>query len=36
MVGGDAVFRTEAPFPVTLVPHWLTASWPWLRHIDGE
>lgn len=35
-VHGDAVFRTEAPFPVTLVPHWLTADGPWLRLIGGE
>lgn len=35
-VFGPDTFRTEAPFPVTLVPHWLVAAGPWKAHIGGE
>ncbi|MFC3995858.1 Uma2 family endonuclease [Nocardiopsis sediminis] len=35
VVGSD-VFETDAPFPVKLVPHWLTAGGPWMEHIGGE
>ncbi|NYH53338.1 hypothetical protein HNR06_002927 [Nocardiopsis arvandica] len=27
---------TDLPFPLRLMPHWLTASGPWRRHIGGE
>ena len=30
------VFATEAPFPLRLVPRWLTARGPWLARIGGE
>lgn len=33
---GEEVFATEHPFPVRLVPHWLTADGPWRTHIAGE
>ncbi|RNL82042.1 Uma2 family endonuclease [Halostreptopolyspora alba] len=32
---GETVFATEYPFPVRLVPHWLTADGPWRAHIAG-
>ncbi|MBB4929317.1 Uma2 family endonuclease [Lipingzhangella halophila] len=35
-VFGEAVFETDLPFPVRLVPHWLTADGPWREHIAGE
>ncbi|WP_017610731.1 Uma2 family endonuclease [Nocardiopsis xinjiangensis] len=35
-VHGDTLFGTDAPFPVSLVPHWLTADGPWLRHLGGD
>ncbi|MDA2812829.1 Uma2 family endonuclease [Nocardiopsis sp. RSe5-2] len=30
------VFETEVPFPLRLVPRWLTADGPWRRCIGGE
>lgn len=33
---GEEVFETDAPFPVKLVPHWLIADGPWMKHIGGE
>lgn len=33
---GREPFETDAPFPVKLVPHWLTADGPWKKHIGGE
>lgn len=30
------VFETEAPFPLRIVPRWLTAKGPWLSRIGGE
>ncbi|MEE2047919.1 Uma2 family endonuclease [Nocardiopsis tropica] len=35
-VHGEDVFETDLPFPVRLVPHWLTANGPWMEHIGGE
>ncbi|MBB6170022.1 Uma2 family endonuclease [Nocardiopsis mwathae] len=35
-VVGKKVFETDAPFPVKLVPHWLTAPGEWMDHIGGE
>lgn len=35
-VYGEDVFETEHPFPVRLVPHWLTASGPWRDRIGGD
>ncbi|MFW6638537.1 Uma2 family endonuclease [Nocardiopsis algeriensis] len=32
---GEDVFETELPFPIKLVPHWLTADGPWMKHIGG-
>lgn len=34
-VHGEELFRTEAPFPVRLVPQWLVADGPWRKHIGG-
>jgi Uma2 family endonuclease len=34
-VYGEDVFETDLPFPVTLVPHWLTANGPWAQRIGG-
>ncbi|WP_026124022.1 Uma2 family endonuclease [Nocardiopsis chromatogenes] len=30
------VFETDAPFPLRLVPRWLTADGPWRRRIGGQ
>ncbi|QBI56012.1 Uma2 family endonuclease [Streptomonospora litoralis] len=35
-VHGEDLFETELPFPVRLVPHWLTADGDWRSHIGGE
>ena len=35
-VYGEEVFETDVPFPVRLVPHWLTANGPWMAHIGGD
>lgn len=35
-VHGEDLFETDLPFPVKLVPHWLTADGPWRSHIGGE
>jgi Uma2 family endonuclease len=35
-VHGEDVFETDLPFPVRLVPHWLTAGGPWRGRIGGE
>ncbi|KIH97804.1 hypothetical protein LP52_17310 [Streptomonospora alba] len=35
-VYGEDVFETESPFPVKIVPYWLTADGPWKEHIGGE
>ncbi|MBB5997950.1 Uma2 family endonuclease [Streptomonospora salina] len=35
-VYGDDVFETDFPFPLKIVPTWLTADGPWKRHIGGE
>ncbi|MEU0237783.1 Uma2 family endonuclease [Nocardiopsis sp. NPDC006198] len=35
-VHGEDVFETDLPFPVRLVPHWLTAGGPWRGSIGGE
>lgn len=32
---GEEVFETDFPFPIKLVPHWLTASGAWRKHIGG-
>ncbi|GAB3443489.1 Uma2 family endonuclease [Streptomonospora sediminis] len=34
-VHGEDLFETDLPFPVKLVPHWLTADGPWRSHIGG-
>src|SRR5690606_4602971 len=33
---GEEVFETDLPFPLRLVPHWLTADGPWKKHIGGD
>ncbi len=35
-VFGEEVFETDLPFPIKLVPHWLTADGPWKKHIGGD
>ncbi|GAA0532039.1 hypothetical protein GCM10011581_16510 [Saccharopolyspora subtropica] len=36
-VGGENVFRTDFPFPVDIVPRWLTVpTGAWRRHIGGQ
>lgn len=32
----EDVFETDAPFPVKLVPYWLTAGGPWKSNIGGQ
>ncbi|GAB3498022.1 Uma2 family endonuclease [Nocardiopsis coralliicola] len=34
-VHGQETFVTEFPFPVQIVPHWLTADGDWLNEISG-
>ncbi|MFW5420514.1 Uma2 family endonuclease [Nocardiopsis sp. CNT-189] len=33
---GEEVFETELPFPLRIVPHWLTADGPWKKQIGGD
>ncbi len=33
---GEDAFETDLPFPIKLVPHWLTADGPWRKHIGGD
>ncbi|MFD3685598.1 Uma2 family endonuclease [Nocardiopsis sp. NPDC058631] len=35
-VYGEEVFETNLPFPIRLVPHWLTAKGPWRGNIGGD
>ncbi|WP_026122172.1 Uma2 family endonuclease [Nocardiopsis halotolerans] len=32
---GEDLFETDFPFPLRIVPHWLTAPGDWRRHIGG-
>ncbi|WP_304454921.1 Uma2 family endonuclease [Nocardiopsis sp. YSL2] len=35
-VSGEAVFKTDLPFPLRIVPHWLVGAGDWRKHIGGS
>ncbi|KOX07850.1 Uma2 family endonuclease [Nocardiopsis sp. NRRL B-16309] len=35
-VSGETIFKTDLPFPLSVVPHWLVGAGDWRRHIGGS